>query len=476
VPREASRSPSVQSPSHSFFAEAMAEEAAAKAAVGLAGSRENVYLLTYSFNQDFSCFVCGTTAGFRVFALEDNAKSSAISEKLRREHSPGFRHSSVMLISMLFKSANFAMVNQTLEPQGEPAPGCMNKVQIWDERKQKVVAELRCRNEVKGVCLHNSVIVMVCEYVIYVYTSGEHLKVILHLDTGSNKLGLCVVAVSSDPWLLCCPAQNKGAVRIQVGQDAGATHVFQAHQSGLAALALNASGSLLATASESGTVAKVFRTSDGQALYRLRRSTRSAVISSLAFRSDDNFLAMASSSATVHIFKLDSSTAEVDTDRGEKDKENSSPALGPQDLRPRPSLSGTISALQTLQSKAAEAVRGLTYLADLRSFGQFRLPDMDGGQPAVDTRSKQSKIVGPILAFHKTEPRLYVLHFNGFLYECSFQPDYDLRGGAQECGFVAATTWFATRPDFKVSAPITELKTEPGGENEGDEAEEWQLL
>ena len=187
------------------------------------GSRENVYLLTYSFNQDFSCFVCGTTAGFRVFALEDNAKSSTISEKLRREHSPGFQHSSVMLISMLFKSAIFAMVNQTLEPQGEPAPGCMNKagrisqslpvsrslrpwqVQIWDERKQKVIAELRCRNEVKGVCLHKDaarplfseqqpcrgqcsdakVIVMVCEYVIYVYTSGEHLKVILHLDSPS---------------------------------------------------------------------------------------------------------------------------------------------------------------------------------------------------------------------------------------------------------------------------------------------------
>lgn len=28
------------------------------------------------------------------------------------------------------------------------------QVQIWEERKQKVVAELRCRNEVKGVCLH----------------------------------------------------------------------------------------------------------------------------------------------------------------------------------------------------------------------------------------------------------------------------------------------------------------------------------
>ena len=34
--------------------------------------------------------------------------------------------------------------------------------------------------------LRCQVIVMVCEYVIYVYTSGEHLKVILHLDGASQ--------------------------------------------------------------------------------------------------------------------------------------------------------------------------------------------------------------------------------------------------------------------------------------------------
>jgi len=427
-------------------------------------SRENVYLLTYSFNQDFSCFVCGTTGGFRVFCLNEDG---TIAERLRREPCP---RSSVMHVAMLYKSSIFAMVNQTFEPSGEPAPGCMNKVQIWEERKQKVVAELRCRNEVKGVCLHRDIIVMVCEYVIYVYTSGD-VKVILHLDTGSNKLGLCALATGSDPWLLCCPAQNKGAIRIQVGQDAQQTHVFQAHQSGLAALALNQSGSLVATASETGTVMKVFRTADGEALYRLRRSTRPAVISSLAFRSDDGYLAVASSSVTVHIFKLDNATAEVDE---KAEKENASPALEPSPdpqwpLRP-------LTALQTLQSKAAEAVRGLTpqYLADLRSFGQFRLPDMDGGHPAVDTRSKSANIAGPILAFHKREPRLYILHYNGFLYECSFQPDFDPKA-TQECSFISATTWFATRPDFNVSKPITELKTEPGGEGE-DAGDEWQLL
>ena len=46
------------------------------------------------------------------------------------------------------------------------------------------------------------------------------------------------------------------------------------------------------------------------------------------------------------------------------------------------SPAGPLSAMQTLQSKAADALRGLTpqLLADLRSFGQFHLPDMDGGQ------------------------------------------------------------------------------------------------
>ena len=176
----------------------------------------------------------------------------------------------------------------------------------------------------------------------------------------------------------------------------------------------------------------------------------------------------------MHIFKLDNATAtEVDE---KTDKENSlasSPALEP---APDPQWPSPLTALQTLRSKAAEAVRGLTpqYLADLRSFGQFRLPDMDGGTPAVDTRSKQATIAGPILAFHKTEPRLYILHYNGFLYECSFQPDFDPKA-TQECSFISATTWFATRPDFKVSKPITELRTEPGGEGD-DAADEWQLL
>merc|ERR1719262_329315 len=216
----------------------------------------------------------------------------------------------------------------------DPSNAGLNKVQIWDDLKGKFVGELRSRNEVKGVALRRDIIAMVCEYAIYVYTFDK-LRVILHLTTNANSKGLCVLAAASDPWILCCPGQSTGAVRVQVGQDDRATHVFTAHQTALAALALNASGTLVATASETGTVVKVFQSSNGQELYRLRRSARPAVISCLVFRPDDRFLGVASSSSTVHIFKLDPACSQGDV--GDQDRDSAaSPTLGPSSDPPAP--------------------------------------------------------------------------------------------------------------------------------------------
>jgi len=353
-----------------------------------------------------------------------------------------------------------------------------------------------------GVVLRRDIIAMVCEYAIYVYTCDK-LRVILHLTTNANAQGLCVLAAASDPWILCCPGQSTGAVRVQVGQDDRATHVFSAHQTGLAALALNASGSLVATASETGTVVKVFQTSNGQLLYRLRRSARQTVsISSLVFRPDDRFLGVASASSTVHIFKLDQTTECVEGEQDPRDASspfaspNSTPTLRPAeepqqpepiDLRANPTIDKIASKIQQTVTDVAKSVAAGTvgdvvkgalprYFNDLRSFATFRIPDVEDGQATVDARSKQANIIGPQLAFHKTESRLFVLHYSGVIYECTFRPDEDPTLGTQDCGFHCATTWFAVRPDFKVQGS-SKLPTVAGGAAEGDEdAEEWQLL
>merc|ERR1740121_3010783 len=210
-----------------------------------AGSAGNIHLLSYAFNQDHSCFVCGTTAGFRVFT------TSPVCEVRRRENSAALQHKSVALIAMLFRTNIFAMAL----PSDDPSTGRLNKVQIWDERKGAFIGEIRSKNDVKGLVMRRDIIAMVCEYAIYVYTCDK-LCIILHLTTNANTHGLCVLAADSDPWILCCPGQSTGSVRVQVGQDTRATHVFTAHQTGLANLVLNASGSLVATASEMGTVVK----------------------------------------------------------------------------------------------------------------------------------------------------------------------------------------------------------------------------
>jgi len=442
--------------------------------------KSNVYLLCAGFNQDQSCFFCGTTAGFRVFTV------SPLSEVHRREQTSVLKNCAVPTMGMLFRTNIFAMVCVC---EDNYTSADKFKVKVYDDAKKRFIGELRSKNEVKGLALRRDIIVMVCEFAIYVYTNDK-MRIILHLTTKGNPRGLCALASTCNPWILCCPGQSTGTVRVQVGQDDRATHVFAAHQTQLAALVVNPSGTMVATASEKGTVCKVFNTSDGQILFRLRRSTRPAGISCLQFSHDNRFLAVASSSSTVHIFKLDPTSGREAT---EEVTPQASPVLGPADdptlelgVERRPSGLGRVGESPMLEQitsavqKAAETVKGVMpqYFHDLWSFAHFRIPDVDAnGHPMVDVRGTAARMVGPQLAFHSTEPRLFVLHFSGMLYECSFKLDHDPSMGSQDCSFIGASTWFAVRPDFKVHDPTAKTETVAGGAASDDEgAEDWELI
>ena len=82
--------------------------------------------------------------------------------------------------------------------------------------------------------------------------------------------------------------------------------MIPAHDSPLAAIAFSYSGTLNATASEKGTVIRIFRVEDGARLHEFRRGVkRCATIYSLAFSADSQYLAASSNTETVHIFKLE---------------------------------------------------------------------------------------------------------------------------------------------------------------------------
>jgi autophagy-related protein 18 len=81
--------------------------------------------------------------------------------------------------------------------------------------------------------------------------------------------------------------------------------MIPAHDSPLAAMAFSYSGQQLATASERGTVIRVFNVADGSRLWEFRRGVKRCVaISSLAFSPDATFLCCSSNTETVHVFRL----------------------------------------------------------------------------------------------------------------------------------------------------------------------------
>lgn len=81
-------------------------------------------------------------------------------------------------------------------------------------------------------------------------------------------------------------------------------NVIQAHKSPIAHIAINSTGTLLATASDKGTVIRVFSIPSAEKLYQFRRGTREAKIHSISFNAVSSLLAVSSATDTVHIFRL----------------------------------------------------------------------------------------------------------------------------------------------------------------------------
>jgi autophagy-related protein 18 len=96
--------------------------------------------------------------------------------------------------------------------------------------------------------------------------------------------------------------------------------MIPAHDSPLAAIAFSQTGTEIATASEKGTVIRVFSVNDGSKLFEFRRGVKRCVsIASLAFSICSMYLCCSSNTETVHIFKLERATQENQSEQSSKD-------------------------------------------------------------------------------------------------------------------------------------------------------------
>jgi len=132
-------------------------------------------------------------------------------------------------------------------------------------------------------------------------------------DTPPNPRGLCTLSINSDNCYLAYPGSTTtGEVQLFDAFNLQAKLMIPAHDSPLAAVAFNPTGTKLATASERGTVIRIFSVQDGTRLMEFRRGVkRCAHVYSLAFSQDSDYLALSSNTETIHIFKLDQPQTEA---------------------------------------------------------------------------------------------------------------------------------------------------------------------
>lgn len=81
-------------------------------------------------------------------------------------------------------------------------------------------------------------------------------------------------------------------------------NVIEAHKSPLSVISFNNDGTLLATASDKGTIVRVFSVPTATKLYQFRRGTYPSRIFSINFNLSSSLLAVSSATETVHIFRL----------------------------------------------------------------------------------------------------------------------------------------------------------------------------
>ena len=129
------------------------------------------------------------------------------------------------------------------------------------------------------------------------------LRLIDAIDTCFNPKGIC--ALSSDPSIsvLATPDKQKGQVKITI-YEKNHSFVIQCHNSSLSCIALNFGGNLLATASDKGTLIRIFSTDDGAPLQEVRRGSDKAEIYSIAFDKNSKWIACSSDKGTIHIFTV----------------------------------------------------------------------------------------------------------------------------------------------------------------------------
>jgi len=253
-------------------------------------------ILCVRFNQDVKCAAIGTTRGFQIFSTDP------FTPRFHRDWGEG-----IGIVEILNRS-NFVVLCG-----GGPKPKFpLNKIVVWDDYRATLMAELEFKSPIRNLQIRDEILVAVIEKEICVYQFNS-LTMLTIIYTLPNPLGLCEIGTQGSPIILACPGVEPGDLYLGEVSTQTATlapRIIAAHHAPINCLGVSADGQYVASASQKGTIIRVWKTIyNGKDIpLEFRRGHRNALIKSLAFSPDHELLAVISNTGTIHMFDLQAPT------------------------------------------------------------------------------------------------------------------------------------------------------------------------
>ena len=203
-------------------------------------------------------------------------------------------------------------------PIAAVVPSAARRVlQLYDLQNREILCEVQFDAAIHNVLLNTKRLVVVLERHIHIFNvTNMALLEKLPMDppnragiaclTGLSDTGTCYLAFpqSANAFNRSSAVERKGDVMVVDALQNHAITVFNAHRSPVGQMAFNASGTMIATCSEKGTVIRVFSNPTSNELQNtFRRSMSPATVYQLSFSPRGEVLVATSSSGTVHLFQ-----------------------------------------------------------------------------------------------------------------------------------------------------------------------------
>ncbi|CAN0278701.1 unnamed protein product, partial [Ectocarpus sp. 12 AP-2014] len=263
--------------------------------------------------QDATCLAVGLRTGYRIYTCRPFAQCFAMTD------------GGIGRAEMLFSSSLVALVGSGDRPAFSPRRLC-----LWNTKKDHSICEVNFLTAVLAVKLNRKRVAVCLKTALHVFDISD-MKCLRTLETAPNPDGVMALSPNEENCHLAFPDGAKagssggggevgfmggsswgggcrgcvaGQVILYNALDLKVLNKVVACRSRVVAVSFSRDGKLLATASEQGTVIRVFTVPAAVKLYTLRRGTTSCDIYSMSFNAAATRLAVSSSTRTIHIFDV----------------------------------------------------------------------------------------------------------------------------------------------------------------------------